>query len=233
MIEGPEPGARPDALSRERLSGLALEHRAELFREWLDSGGLPLPSRARLAEIDRQMVRSTSARALLAHGGRWIVRHRDRIGILGELPMPRAVAAIPRVPPARWLPRLPEGSIRFRIAIDCAAFPILVAGPGRADERLRLRGDAMRHRLRTLWQEGSIPAWMRPALPAVRDARTGGLLAAFPFDAEAVAAVGGVDAAADLWTEQEDPGHVCWQPPAEWLPWLAGARRGTSPGASI
>ena len=79
-------------LSRERLARFDAPRRAALWRLWLEQAGRRPPTRARLAEIDRQMVAAASTQAVVGHAGLLIVRHRDRIGLLSRLPEPLPVA---------------------------------------------------------------------------------------------------------------------------------------------
>ncbi len=169
-------------LSRERLARFDAPRRAALWRLWLEQAGRRPPTRARLAEIDRQMVAAASTQAVVGHAGLLIVRHRDRIGLLSRLPEPLPVATRGIGDPASAVGSPPFPC--WRIALDGDPPASIVIGPGRARDRLSLQPQAPSHRLRTLWQEAGIPAWLRAALPTVRDARTGRLLAAFPFGIE-------------------------------------------------
>ncbi|MET0507373.1 MAG: tRNA lysidine(34) synthetase TilS [Burkholderiaceae bacterium] len=199
-------------LSRERLARFDAPRRAALWRLWLEQAGRRPPTRARLAEIDRQMVAAASTQAVVGHAGLLIVRHRDRIGLLSRLPEPLPVAtrgigdpasagsasagsasagsvADAREPDCRRPFQCESSAVSppfpcWRIALDGDPPASIVIGPGRARDRLSLQPQAPSHRLRTLWQEAGIPAWLRAALPTVRDARTGRLLAAFPFGIE-------------------------------------------------
>jgi tRNA(Ile)-lysidine synthase len=268
-----EPRAAATLLARERLARFEPPRRAALWRLWLEQAGRRPPSRARLAEIDRQMVTAASPHAVVGHCGLFIVRHRDRIGLLSRLPEPLPVttrgSADPALPgpvadggepacrspwtrkPLAVSPRLP----RWRIALDGDPPAAIVIGPGRARDRLSLQPQPPSHRLRTLWQEAGIPAWLRAALPTVRDARTGRLLAAFPFgiassqpleagcDVEPAA----VEATADARTSVEPAAgraavwfewrggcwYVCWHPPEDWLPWLGDVSRRARGAAPI
>ena len=227
-----EDGAAPRLLSRRALAALPPVRRAEVWRYWLEAASLGPPTRRRLAELDRQMVDIAAVEARVAHQGRLVVRHRDRIGLLERLP---------EVPPplrcrdpggscldlaridGRWvLSPCPvgQGSWAIRLPADLPAE--IEIGPGRADDRWRAvpmpsaspGGRAERsHSLRKLWQEGGLPTWLRPALPVVREAASGRLLAAFPFGRSAV-----TDCRIDCRV-------LRWQPLPAWLPWLQDAGR--------
>lgn len=79
--ESVQPSA-VQALSRAALLRLDPARRAEALRHWLGLLGCRMPSRAKLAELERQLVLAGAAEARVCHDGRWLLRYRDRIGLM-------------------------------------------------------------------------------------------------------------------------------------------------------
>lgn len=73
------------ALSRAALLRLDPARRAEALRYWLATLGCRMPTRAKLAELERQLVLAGAAEARVRHDGRWLLRYRDRIGLMPRL----------------------------------------------------------------------------------------------------------------------------------------------------
>ena len=191
-------------LSRTALGALTPERRADLWRYWLASAGLAAPSRRRLDEIDRQMVRAEGPEGRVAHDGWLLIRFQDRIGLLSRLPpAPGSVlldaarllpgaggAAALTLRDDHWgLERLPDGaagSLHRTVRLPVVLPDKVEVGPGHGGDRWRAvapdgRQAGPAHALRKLWQEGGVPPWLRPCLPVLRDPATGRLLAAVPF----------------------------------------------------
>ena len=242
---------RADLLSRPLLAGLPEARRAALWRYWLEAAGCALPSRRRLLEIDRQMVLATGPEARLRHDGRWLLRYRDRIGLMRTLP----TALLPRRIQSRDLCSS-DLDADWLIALPAWLPAEIEIGPGRANDRWRaasaLTGPAPgqtagSHALRKLWQEGGIPPWLRLALPVLRDPDSGRVLAAAPFGRIVQAGSGALDgrpvrtappgtgSGQDL---RQDAGQSAglhhdqhgwrWRPPTAWRPWMGAAGRTVS-----
>lgn len=75
----------PQALSRAALLRLDPARRAEALRYWLGALGCRMPTRAKLAELERQLVLAGAAEARVCHDGLWLLRYRDRIGLMPRL----------------------------------------------------------------------------------------------------------------------------------------------------
>jgi tRNA(Ile)-lysidine synthase len=73
-------------LSKAALGRLPPDRAGEAVRLWLEQSGLRMPSRAKLAEMTRQLVTSESTHARLRHDGAWLLRYRDRIDAADSLP---------------------------------------------------------------------------------------------------------------------------------------------------
>lgn len=232
-------------LSRDRLGSLPRERQDAVLRHWLDLAGLAMPGRAWLQELRHQLLDADSSQAVQRLAGRWIVRYRSRIGILSAWPTPidtqpaaASATAIDHDPGGRWItpPAGIEVKIDVRIGIAHAA-PDMRAeirvldqvGPAigflpdalmldrcRSGDRMRLDPDAPSRSWKNLCQEAGIPAWLRPCLPALRDARSGRLLWAAPFGMSLMC---GLPEASRPGLEPP-PLKVDWQCPREWVEWL-------------
>lgn len=80
-------------LSRGALARLSQERAAEVLRLWLADLGCRMPARPKMNELLRQLVAGASARACLQHDGVWLLRYRDRIDALVDLPEPVTTTA--------------------------------------------------------------------------------------------------------------------------------------------
>ncbi len=184
------------ALTLERAAFVALAERdparaRNLLRWFLRRHALPLPSTARLAAMQNQIVRATpDARVRLVHAGAEIGIHRGRIVVHAPPAVPYAV---------RWNGEhsltLPHGTLAFGTAsgVGLAADAIdgapIVVRPREGGERIRLASNRPRHSLKHLLQEAGIPAWQRVGWPVVwcgdALAAVPGIGVAFEFQAQA------------------------------------------------
>ena len=165
------------------LSGwrmLPAARRPGVLRRWLAMRGARMPSRVSLAEIVRQ-IGSPREDALVAlrHDGWMLRRYRDLVALV---PQVGSVSIAPHSAPIRW---------RGEGRIDCPDLggallvePVEEAGrpglraeflnatdlelrPRAGGERLRLRPGGPHRSLKNLFQEHSVPTWVRPTLPVL------------------------------------------------------------------
>jgi len=182
-------------LSLSAWRALPPARRPGVLRRWLAGLGARMPSRARLAEIVRQLESPREdTHVALSHDGRTLRRHRDLV-ILAGPSTPAAAEAVGSVAVA------PAGSAAGSVAmavrwagerrIECPALggalliePVEQAGkPGlraellragdlelrlrRGGERLRTRPGGPHRSLKNLFQEQGVPTWLRPMLPVL------------------------------------------------------------------
>jgi tRNA(Ile)-lysidine synthase len=141
--------------------------REPLLDHWLHGLGLPAPSAAQRAQIERQQqalpgrlpcVRWRGAELHLWRGRWW--------------------ATLPQAPlPADWQRSwhgealsLPDGGqlwLRSNGSGEAAALPMLCVRLRRGGERLKPAGDAHTRELRDLFQQGALPPWQRPGCPLI------------------------------------------------------------------
>ena len=156
---------------RRVLAALSGPRRVAALRAWIAGLGVPPPSRARLAEIESQLLDGRGARGEVMHAGLRLARYRDALHA--------GPAWVPAVAP-RWLrwsgeariPLGPDGELRFATVMTglCPgwlAMQPLRVGPAGAAERLRPRAGQPRRTLKNLRQEAGVPPWRRDAYPAV------------------------------------------------------------------
>ncbi|MDQ6916201.1 MAG: tRNA lysidine(34) synthetase TilS [Pseudomonadota bacterium] len=166
-------------LDRAHLAGLPDARAANLLRWFLRREGLRPPSRARLADLLRQL-RSASADAhtRIAHDGAELGCHRGRVVVHAPAAAPFAIAwtGDPEV-------LLPGGTLVFEavagegIADAKLALASVTVRSREGGERIRLAANRPRHAVKKLLQQASIPVWQRQALPLVW---CGDALAAIP-----------------------------------------------------
>jgi tRNA(Ile)-lysidine synthase len=230
----------PPPLSRAALARLPAARAAEALRLWLQEIGLRMPTRAKLAEILRQLVAADSSHASLRHDGRWLLRYRDRIDVIETLP----TAVAPTV--FRWrgesLMTIAGQQFLFRRVeagegIDSAwlAQADLLLDRGRGKDRIRLRSDQPSRSWKNLLQEHGVPPWLRPALPVLRHREL--LLHAAPFGSNRQLPAWGPRASGGQQAnegQQADDGRqprgdqkgagdriaIDWLAPAAWARWL-------------
>ena len=179
---GPMP---PGTLDRRAVARLSPPRRTAVWRAWLAGQGEPPPSRAKLAEIEAQLLHAQSASAALEHGDCQLRRWRDWIWA-----EPRAAAiSAPVRAMLLWqgetrLP-LPDGSALCVTQQAEGLDPQWLRGqrleiaPAPASARVRLQPGAARRTLKNLRQEWRIPEALRDAFPGVWI--NGALLYAAPF----------------------------------------------------
>jgi tRNA(Ile)-lysidine synthase len=180
----------PLALDRSSLAALPDARVAAVLRAWLRELGEPPPSRAKLAEVARQLLRADSSSAEMRHGGWRLLRHRD---LIVALPVPGPASPVaPCV--LRWhgepTLRLPQGRGLLHVAPDprgglpaaWLAAQVLEVGTARSSERLRPTRTAPSRTLKNLFQEAGVPSWLRASLPALRVGERLLLAAPFPMD---------------------------------------------------
>lgn len=223
------------SLSRAALSRLPEARTAEAIRLWLAQEGRRMPTRARLAEILRQLVQGESPHARLQHDGAWLLRYRDRIDVAADLPDEVETTSF------RWSgePLVDVGGHRFlfeRLLTDgnapsagidaqWLAAEDLVMDKARGLDRLRLTPAGRRRTWKNLGQERGIPPWMRSALPVLR--RDGEVIHAAPFgtnqDAmtrDAMVMRAGADGAACHARPGRQRVTIEWLAPAHLTRWL-------------
>ncbi|MEK9777185.1 MAG: tRNA lysidine(34) synthetase TilS [Quisquiliibacterium sp.] len=168
-------------LQRQVLRALPKERCDAALRLWLRQAGLEMPSRARLAQMRRQLVEAAGAHGRVAHQGVLLLRDRDRIRIAD----PAEILGTPVTDISlRWQGQdalaLPDGHgwLAFESHEDDDEAGLVsatwlreqvinISAGGRARERLRTRPGAISRTLKNLYQEREVPAWMRPGLPLV------------------------------------------------------------------
>jgi len=140
-----------------------------LLRWFLREQGLPAPSRARLAEMLRQLAEAgRDAQVALSHAGAWLGVHRGRV-TLHRSPG----AAFVREWTGAATIDLPHGVLVLRpqqgagIAARHLAGPGVTIRSGVAGERLQLAGRSTRRQVADLLRDAGIPHWDRLALPRV------------------------------------------------------------------
>ncbi|MGE0311302.1 MAG: tRNA lysidine(34) synthetase TilS [Lautropia sp.] len=239
-------------LLRDRLAALPAARQGIVIRQWLASAGCAMPTRARLLAVREQLVGSAASQARLQVSGRWIVRYRDRIAIVDALPAALQPQPLPSGARDGWIVEIvhcgegrhararfvdatrgaPTGAGADRVSpaarggAPTAPQPDLVLVACRAADRLRLAPGAPSRSWKNLCQEAGIPAWLRPCLPALRDARSGRLRYAAPF---------GVLASDDADHGRVAPPHalrVRWACPPQWRVWLSGADGAAHPATA-
>ena len=216
-------------LSRSAMMGLDSVRRAEALRWWLGRLGCRMPSRLKLFEIERQLLLAAASQALVRHDGITLLRYRDRIGVMPEVPPITPLLL-------RWkgetfvdLPagRLyieqagPEQAMRTAapdtVDADWLSRTEILIDQGRGGERLRLSPSSPSRSWKKLMQARGIPACLRACLPVIRadgqpiHAAPFGLLADMPPDAHAAYAAYG---------SSGPRVHLSWQPAAALQPWL-------------
>ena len=189
-------------LSRERLAALPPERARNLMRWYLRGEGLRSPTRARLADILRQVLAAADdARIRIAQDGAEIGRHRGRIAVHA----PTGDAFV-RAWSGETEVTLPGGVLAFEPArgagvaaakLSHAAVTLRSRAGG---ERIRLAADRPTRAVKKLLQEAAMPAWERQSLPLV-------------WSDDQLVAVPGIGVALAF---QAVPGEAAWR--IEWRP---------------
>ncbi len=214
--------AAPGTLSRAALARLPAERAAEALRLWLAMLGCRMPSRARLAEIRRQLVDAGSSQARLRHDGRWLLRYRDRIDAAEELPagirpvwFRWAGESLLDVAGERFLFRPAAEGEAGLPATRLSGAPLLL-DQGRGGDRIRRAAGSHRRTWKNLCQEGGIAPWARPALPVLRQDES--VVYAAPFGT--AAAIGSVPAALPGPGADDERIAIEWLPDPAMAKWL-------------
>lgn len=166
-------------LDRAGLSKLPPHRARNLLRHFLRLHRLRAPSTSRLGAMLEQLTTARGdARVRLAHDGRIVGVHRERI-VVHEPPPPRFLV--------EWRGErslaLPHGRLSFTPALgaglsqDALTSHRVVVRAREGGERLQLARDRPRRALKTLLHEAAVPHWQRDALPLVF---VDGVLAAVP-----------------------------------------------------
>ena len=198
------PEAGPGGgLSVAILAGMDPARRTRVLRAWPERLGLPPPSLAHLAEIDRCLIRARpDAMPLVQWPGAEARRYRDGIFFMPRLGRREARARV------EW--RLPE-PLRLRhgtLRVEDTHAPGLArwaAAEGvsvrfrQGGERYRPRHGGRSHSLKKLFQEAGIPPWLRSRIPLV-------------YVGEALASVPGLLLCGDFVSGDAEPAWlITWQ----------------------
>jgi tRNA(Ile)-lysidine synthase len=192
-------------LDRRVLASLSGPRRAAALRAWIAGLGAAPPSRARLAQIEAQLLDGRGARGEVVHAGLRLARYRDAL-LAGPAHEPAATARTLRWRGEARIALGRDGELRFErvatgLAPDWLAAQSLRIGAAGSAERLRPRAGQPRRTLKNLRQEAGVPPWRREAYPAVwAGAR---LLLAAPF---------GLDRSDD-WPIASPGIEIAWAPP--------------------
>lgn len=164
----------PGGLSVARLAALDPVRRANVVRTWLRGQAIDPPRRDSLLEGLTQMVAaSDNARPELRFCNHRLMRHRDRLCLVGAAPA--------EVRPWRfvWCGEtsftLPDGRCWTAHRVTGAGVRASSLGQGEitltprtGGERLRIANNRPRRSLKNLLQEAGLPAWERERLVIVR-----------------------------------------------------------------
>ena len=202
LSSGPDAQGSGDGTTLDRARFAILDGRraANLLRWFLREQRLPAPSRARLAEMVRQLTGAAAdARIEIAHAGARLSVHRGRIVV--HRPAPAAFAC-------PWTGEdsivLPHGTLRLErrcgagIAIRHLGGTRVTIRSGAAGERLRFAAKGARRRVVDLLREAGVPRWDRASMPRV-------------YCGDTLAAVAGLGADADFAANpREDALALVW-----------------------
>jgi tRNA(Ile)-lysidine synthase len=159
------------ALKRPVLAALSGPRRAAALRAWIARLGAPPPSRARLAQIEAQLLDGRSARGEVVHAGLRLGRYRDAI-LAGPAIVPPVTECRVRWSGEAQIALGRDGVLRFT-AVQTGLSPgwlaaqTLRVGAAGSAERLRPRAGQPSRTLKNLRQESGVPPWRREAYPAV------------------------------------------------------------------
>jgi len=177
-------GSRPATLSAERLLTLAPERARAVLRRWLTWQGFRAPSQRRLARILNEVLRARAdAQPLVAWEGCELRRYRNDLFALAPLPpRPETELSWDGQQPLQ----LPMGLGRLSLETDDSA-PLSTpafGGPAFCPALPPTRPMILRfgvsglqckqpnrpsRRLKQLFQQGGVPAWLRPYVPLLID----------------------------------------------------------------
>jgi tRNA(Ile)-lysidine synthase len=193
------------ALERRGLAALSGPRRATALRAWIAGLGAAPPSRARLAQIEAQLLDGRGARGEVVHAGLRLARYRETL-MAGPAHEPTVAARTLRWRGETRIALGRDGELCFEqiatgLAPDWLAAQSLRIGPAGSAERLRPRAGQPRRTLKNLRQEAGVPPWRREAYPAVWAGSR--LLLAAPF---------GLDRSDD-WPSASPGIEIAWAPP--------------------
>ncbi|MEE4300235.1 MAG: tRNA lysidine(34) synthetase TilS [Pseudomonadales bacterium] len=161
----PEVPAAGAPLTLARL-GAGTERRRAVLRAWFASAGLPMPPRARLEELLRQLAAGPDAVIAVRFGAVEVRRHAGRLHLVArERPAPSG-ARIALVPGAH---HLGCGLLELHAAVGDAR--ALRADLAHCEVRFRDAGERLRlpgrggTTLKRLLQESGVPPWERDRVP--------------------------------------------------------------------
>lgn len=174
-------GERPETLSISALRGLSLPQCHAVLRLWLVRQGFRLPSRRRLEQVGRALLAARAdACPLVAWSGCELRRYRDQLFALAPLPPPPVeTLSWNGCQPLMLGGRLGELSLPARALASARES---VQPPERPPDRLsdqlevrfgvtglgcRPRPGGPRRKLKALFQEQGVPAWLRAYVPLV------------------------------------------------------------------
>jgi len=196
-------------LDRVSLAALPAARAGNLLRWFMRREGLRPPSQARLSEMLRQLVLTTSdAKVSIAHEGREIGVHHGRIRVHVRPPEPY-VLAWHGEREVRW----PWGALTFApvhgagLSADKLKQAPVSLRSRTGGERIQLATNRPHHAVKKLLQQAEMPRWERDALPLVW---CGDELAAIPGIGVAVAFQAARDRAG--WTLEWRPNAVVGTP---------------------
>ncbi len=169
-----------ESFDRSSLAELDERRRRAALREWIAQLGLRMPTRRRLAEIDRQLLGARGAYGWVEHEGVALTRYRDEIVARRHAGAPESLLEPLE---QRWRGER-EIALPGRcgtIAIDpvaggaepCVgadwlrAQSLRITAGGASSARLRPSAGAPSRTLKNLYQERGVPAWLRASLPLV------------------------------------------------------------------
>ncbi len=167
-------GGRPGTLSARALRALPTGRAANLLQHWIRIRGLPVPGRARLLRILRDVTASRhDAQPCVRWPGAEARRHRDDVYVMAPLSALRARAW-------DWDQRgpleIPElGVMLDRERLLAAGFPLpppevkLRACLRRGGERCAAGPGRARRALSRWFQEAGVPPWERDRMPLLFD----------------------------------------------------------------
>jgi tRNA(Ile)-lysidine synthase len=203
-IEDAAAVALPGGLDCARLTALPPARARNLLRWYLRQQGLRSPSKARLADMLRQLVAARpDAHTRLEHDSAQIGCHRGLIAVHASSPSPSAFVCIWHGEPEL---AFPGGTLTFEqvqgtgiAAAQVALHPVTLRSRV-GGERLQLAANRPRRALKKMLQDTDMPPWQRQTLPLVW---CGDRLAAVPGI--------GVDLAFQA-ARDESGWAVTWQP---------------------
>jgi len=163
-------GDQSDRLPVARLAALSDARQRNLLRHWIETNGLPVPSRAVLQQVlDSVLPARSDANPRLQWPGAELRRYHNGLYIMP--PLPRADTGL-RI---RWnineCLALPVGTLGARATtgrgLRAAADMRLEVGFRRGGEVLQPAGRREHHALKKLFQEWQVPVWERAFVPLV------------------------------------------------------------------